>query len=60
MFRETDVAVKRLKIVEIKEENLKEFKREVHTLTKLRHPNLVLFMGAACDKTNVCIVTEFC
>ena len=60
LYRETDVAIKRLKILEIKEENLKEFKREVHTLTKVRHPNLVLFMGAACDKKNVCIITEYC
>ena len=42
-----------LTMVEVKNEmmasnenTLKEFKREVSTLTRVRHPNLVLFMGA--------------
>merc|ERR1712166_1372815 len=38
----------------------KEFKREVSTLVKVRHPNLVLFVGACVDKGNVMIVTEYC
>jgi len=45
-YRGTDVAVKKLKFLEVQEENLKEFKREVSSLIMLRHPNLVLFMGA--------------
>ena len=45
-YRGTDVAVKKLRILDVKEENLKEFKREVSSLIMLRHPNLVLFMGA--------------
>jgi serine/threonine protein kinase len=45
-YRGTEVAVKKLRILEVKEENLKEFKREVSSLIMLRHPNLVLFMGA--------------
>jgi len=39
---------------------LKEFKREVSTLARVRHPNLVMFMGASADKGHVVIVTEFC
>jgi hypothetical protein len=45
-YRGTEVAVKKLRILEVKEEKLKEFKREVSSLVMLRHPNLVLFMGA--------------
>lgn len=45
-YRGTEVAVKKLRILDFKEENLKEFKREVSSLIMLRHPNLVLFMGA--------------
>lgn len=39
---------------------MNEFKREVETLTKVRHPNLVMFVGACVDKGHVMIVTEFC
>lgn len=45
-YRGTEVAVKKLRILEVQEENLKEFKREVSSMIMLRHPNLVLFMGA--------------
>ena len=45
-YRGTEVAVKKLRILDYREENLKEFKREVSSLIMLRHPNLVLFMGA--------------
>ena len=36
-----------------------EFHLEVAFLTKIRHPNVVLFMGASTDP-DMCIVTEFC
>lgn len=46
-YKEADVAVKKLRIFPSTTDNtLKEFKREVSTLTQVRHPNLVLFMGA--------------
>lgn len=45
-FRGSDVAVKKLRIGDLKEEKLKEFKREVSSLSMMRHPLLVLFMGA--------------
>lgn len=59
-YRGTEVAVKRLRILEVNNENLKEFKREVSSLSILRHPNLVLFMGAIAEPSNICIVTEYC
>ena len=58
-YRGCEVAVKKLKILELKEESLKEFKREISTLILLRHPNLVLFMGAVIEPENISIVTEF-
>jgi Protein tyrosine and serine/threonine kinase len=40
--------------------HLHEFHDEVVTLSKLRHPNIVLFMAACAHPPNLCIVTEFC
>jgi serine/threonine protein kinase len=60
-YKEVDVAIKKLRITNMTTDNtLKEFKREVSTLTRVRHPNLVLFMGASADQGHVVIVTEFC
>jgi len=59
-YKETDVAIKKLRLFDLKEENLKEFKREVSTLSRMRHPNLVLFMGAGSEHGHVVIVTEYC
>ena len=55
-----DVAIKRLDLSSIGVGKAKqEFKREVNTLNKIKHKNLVLFVGVAFDKQNFCIVTEF-
>jgi len=60
-YKQIDVAVKRLDLSSIGSDKAKlEFKREVITLSRIRHPNLVLFMGVTQDKDNLCIVTEFC
>lgn len=60
IYRGCEVAIKKLKLYEVKEESLKEFKREISTLMLLRHPNLVLFMGAVIEPENISIVTEYC
>ncbi len=39
---------------------LREFHEEVTTLSKLRHPNIVLFMAACARPPQLCILTEFC
>jgi serine/threonine protein kinase len=59
-YKEMDVAIKKLRLSQRDEFNpsqenaiqqsLKEFQREVTTLYKVRHPNLVLFVGACADK----------
>lgn len=59
-YKEIDVAIKRLNLQSIDISKARqEFKREVNTLSKIRNPNLVLFMGVALDNTNLCIVTEY-
>jgi serine/threonine protein kinase len=40
-------------------EDLEEFKKEIQFLTHLRHPNIVLFMGACTQPGKLAIVTEF-
>lgn len=53
----TDVAIKRLR----RSGPLSvEFTREISVLLRLRHPNLVLFMGASTQATTPLIVSEFC
>lgn len=61
------MAVKKLKFAnngqDLGKNNLtKEFKREIATLIKVRHTNLVNFMGACTDpnRGHVLILTEFC
>lgn len=53
----TDVAVKRLRG---SGQLPMEFVREISVLLRLRHPNLVLFMGAATQAPPPLIISEFC
>ncbi|XP_011625984.1 serine/threonine-protein kinase CTR1 isoform X2 [Amborella trichopoda] len=55
----SDVAVKILMEQDFQEERLKEFLREVAIMKRLRHPNIVLFMGAVTRPPNLSIVTEY-
>ena len=55
-----DVAVKVFLEQDIKGEALFEFKAEIEMMRKLRHPNVVLLMGAVMRPPNLSIVTEFC
>ncbi|KAG7401946.1 hypothetical protein PHYBOEH_008467 [Phytophthora boehmeriae] len=41
------------------EELLNEFHREVAVVSKLRHPNIVLFLGAAINPPRYCLAFEF-
>ena len=60
LFREQRVAVKQLYEVIMSEENLLLMNREINTMSKLRHPNLLLFIGAVLDHPsgNPLIITE--
>jgi len=54
------VAVKVFLDQDLKVEALDEFRREVAIMRRLRHPNVVLFMGAVTVPPKLSIVTEFC
>ncbi|XP_038906333.1 serine/threonine-protein kinase STY8-like isoform X2 [Benincasa hispida] len=54
-----EVAIKVLRPERINEEMLKEFSQEVYIMRKIRHKNVVQFIGACTKPPNLCIVTEF-
>ncbi|KAF6150362.1 hypothetical protein GIB67_034061 [Kingdonia uniflora] len=55
----SDVAVKILMEQDFHVVRLNEFLREVALMKRLRHPNIVLFMGAVTQPPNLSIVTEY-
>ncbi|XP_075097161.1 uncharacterized protein LOC107793547 isoform X1 [Nicotiana tabacum] len=55
----SDVAVKVFAKQEYSEEVIYSFKQEVSLMKLLRHPNILLFMGAVTSPERLCIVTEF-
>ncbi|XP_022893952.1 serine/threonine-protein kinase CTR1-like [Olea europaea var. sylvestris] len=59
IWNECDVAVKVYSGYQYGEETLSDCKKEIHIMRKLRHPNVVLFMGAVCSEEKLAMVTEF-
>ncbi|KAL2345179.1 hypothetical protein Fmac_006464 [Flemingia macrophylla] len=55
----SEVAVKILMEQDFKGERFKEFLREVAIMKSLRHPNIVLLMGAVTQPPHLSIVTEY-
>ncbi|XP_010486178.1 PREDICTED: mitogen-activated protein kinase kinase kinase YODA-like [Camelina sativa] len=55
----SDVAVKVFSKQEYSEEVIESFKQEVLLMKRLRHPNVLLFMGAVTSPQRLCIVSEF-
>ncbi|KAE9603823.1 hypothetical protein Lal_00001669 [Lupinus albus] len=55
----SDVAVKVLTVQEFEDDQMKEFLREVAIMKRVRHPNVVLFMGAVTKRPHLSIVTEY-
>ncbi|XP_043699521.1 probable serine/threonine-protein kinase SIS8 [Telopea speciosissima] len=55
----TEVAVKKFLDQDISGDALQEFRSEVWIMKRLRHPNVVLLMGAVTRAPNLSIVTEF-
>ncbi|KAL6053226.1 guanylate cyclase [Balamuthia mandrillaris] len=55
------VAVKKMKQPSgfIMKEDLRNFLREINIMSQLRHPNILLLLGACLDYPNVCIISEF-
>ncbi|KAK9666747.1 hypothetical protein RND81_14G208100 [Saponaria officinalis] len=54
-----DVAIKILKAERINTDLQKEFAQEVYIMRKVRHKNVVQFIGACTKPPSLCIVTEF-
>eukprot|EP00002_Diphylleia_rotans_P020379 TRINITY_DN3959_c0_g1_i12.p1 TRINITY_DN3959_c0_g1~~TRINITY_DN3959_c0_g1_i12.p1 ORF type:complete len:2096 (+),score=283.10 TRINITY_DN3959_c0_g1_i12:43-6330(+) len=57
-WRGTDVAIKKILDNKMAGEQTESFKREIAMVVQLRHPNIVLYMGACFAKNSVCIVSE--
>lgn len=60
-YRDMVVAVKQLKIVMLSGPIQREFQREIQVMKSVRHPNVVLFLGAGIWNADGCpfLVTEF-
>ncbi|XP_060174004.1 uncharacterized protein LOC132604492 [Lycium barbarum] len=59
MWYGSDVAVKVFSKQEYSDEVIYSFKQEVSLMKRLRHPNILLFMGVITSPQRLCIVTEF-
>ena len=59
LYKRTPVAVKMMREGYAGQNIIQEFQREVSAMVTLRHPNLVLFMGA-CIEPQMMIISEFC
>uniref|UniRef100_A0A7I4E4F0 non-specific serine/threonine protein kinase n=1 Tax=Physcomitrium patens TaxID=3218 RepID=A0A7I4E4F0_PHYPA len=63
LFRGTycgqDVAIKILKPERLNENLQREFQQEVFIMRKVRHKNVVQFIGACTMPPNLCIITEY-
>ncbi|KAL4202408.1 hypothetical protein AMTRI_Chr02g220860 [Amborella trichopoda] len=55
----SDVAIKVFAKQEYSEDVIASFRQEVSLMKRLRHPNVLLFMGAVTSPQRLCIVTEF-
>ncbi|XP_010527361.2 PREDICTED: serine/threonine-protein kinase CTR1-like [Tarenaya hassleriana] len=55
----SDVAVKVLSVQDFQDDQFREFLREVAIMKRVRHPNVVLFMGAVTERPRLSIVTEY-
>ncbi|EER11918.1 serine-threonine protein kinase, putative, partial [Perkinsus marinus ATCC 50983] len=62
IWREADVAIKEITWAKAREteDKVAEFKQELEIVINLRHPNLVLFMGAFTKSRPLRLVTELC
>jgi Protein tyrosine and serine/threonine kinase/Regulator of chromosome condensation (RCC1) repeat len=58
-WRGTTIAIKKMKI-EGSNDRYDEFMQECQTMMSVRHPNIVLFMGACTVSPKLCIILEYC
>ncbi|OWM78711.1 probable serine/threonine-protein kinase SIS8 [Punica granatum] len=55
----TDVAIKVLLEQDLTAENMEDFCNEISILSRLRHPNVILFLGACTKPPRLSLVTEY-
>ena len=61
IWRGTPVAIKQIKLgSKLNPKIVEAFKRELTVMVRCRHPNLVLFMGAATISPPIRLISEFC
>ncbi|KAK6773041.1 hypothetical protein RDI58_028279 [Solanum bulbocastanum] len=58
-FHNQDVAIKVLKSECLNEDMQRDFAQEIYILRKVRHKNVVQFIGACTKPPRLCIITEF-
>lgn len=58
-WKGVSVAVKKFIKQKLPEKEMLEFRQEVSFLYKLKHPNIILMVGACINKPDICIITEY-
>uniref|UniRef100_A0A2P2M0C1 non-specific serine/threonine protein kinase n=1 Tax=Rhizophora mucronata TaxID=61149 RepID=A0A2P2M0C1_RHIMU len=59
MWNGTDVAIKVFLEQDLTAENMEDFCNEILILSRLRHPNVILFLGACTKPPRLSMVTEY-
>jgi len=60
MVRGKVVAVKKLHVRNLKAEQVDAFCKEASLMCQLNHENVVQFIGAVTEPSNLCIITQYC
>lgn len=60
MVRGKIVAVKKLHVRNLKAEQVDAFCKEASLMCQLNHENVVQFIGAVTEPSNLCIITQYC
>ncbi|CAK9267062.1 unnamed protein product [Sphagnum jensenii] len=59
IWRGTEVAIKVMLEQDLTTENMQDFCNEISLLSRLRHPNVILFLGACIKPPHLSMVTEY-
>ncbi|XP_073393320.1 probable serine/threonine-protein kinase SIS8 isoform X2 [Physcomitrium patens] len=59
IWRGTEVAIKVMLEQDLTVENMQDFCNEISLLSRLRHPNVILFLGACTKPPHLSMVTEY-
>ena len=59
-YKGLDVAIKKIKVKDINDNFYKEYQNEISSLTLVRHPNIINFLGTMNEENNLYIITKYC